>query len=277
LSKLSKLRGNAAPVAVFSNNADASMTALFDRMQTGKPSVKKTFEKKVFQPQRLWLKKGETSQVVILDEKLSFGRREHSVKQADGHFAPEPCIADHEPCPLCEMTDTPMIYDVILLSCLDLREYTNKEGKVVKYTKKVIPIKKNDLPAYIGLAQVHGSLRGLLLNVTRGEGEKSSAIGAPTYVASLDENDLLDEFGHEARVSDKGVIIVPENDSINPWNYDKFYKNPSRSDLMTKYRIAPRPGSKEEAKEDDTTPPWNVEEVDVLDLGEELPELPEVD
>lgn len=275
MSKLSKLRGgNAAPVAVFSSNATASATAVFDRMQSGKSYSNSKFpEKKKFVPTRYWLKRAESGDIVVLDDQFTFGLREHSVKSfvnGKAVYNPERCISEWDACPLCSQPDA-AAYDVAFLSILDLRPWTTKDGKEVKYTKKILAVKKNDLAAFQGLIDVHGSLRGLVLKMNRPDVDKSSSIGSPTFVMKLEQEDLLEEFGHEARLSDKGTVIVPENDSIVPWNYDKYWPVPTRNELAQKYDIAPAPGSREEA---DQELPWD-EEVKVLDLTQ-MADFPEI-
>jgi uncharacterized protein YxjI len=270
MSKLSSLRKNSGPVAVFSSDATKEAGAVFARMASNKPDYKNSkFEKKVFQPIRFKLKANETARLVILDERFTFGMREHNIKGPDGFWKTERCISDHEECPLCSISEQAP-HDVALLSVLDLREYKNKNGETVTYSKKVLPVKKNDLASFQGLLEIHGSLRGLVLSMHRGEGQMEAAIGKPTFVMKLTDDDLLEEFGHEARLNDKkDVVIVPANDSIQPWNYDKFYTIPTKSELRTKYNIVARPGSDEDNNSDDV--PWE-DEVKVLNL-EELPEI----
>lgn len=286
MSKLSKLRGgNSAPVAIFSSNVESNVASVFERMQSNKPSAAKAFpQKKAYVPSRF--KVGQitqaeqtqgitmkTKRLVVLDEKFSFGMREHSLQGADGKWVTERCVSEWESCPLCSKENV-SVYDVVFLTVLDLTPWTktNTDGTKTEYqyTKRVLAVKKNDLPAFSGLLNVHGSLRGLVLDMTRGAGPKESASGKPTYVTTLSDDDLIEEFGSEEVLSEKGTVIRPVNDAVFPFNYEKYFPVTSRSQLNNKYDIAPRPGSAEE------TAPWDDPAEDTV-FTLDLSELPEVD
>jgi hypothetical protein len=271
MSKLASLRGNkAAPTQAFSTEVDKSINDVFARMQglktANQPS--KYPEKKKYVPSRFRCEKNETKRIVVLDEKFTFGMREHSFQNwnENGRWTTERCISEWDICPLCSK-DNVNTYDIILVTVLDLTPWTTKEGTTVEYTKRVLGLKKNDLAAFQGLMGVHGSLRGLVLDMTRGNGEKESASGKPTYVSTLSEEDMLSEFGHEARLSDKGTVIVPANDSVNVWNYDKYFGVPSKSELIRKYGLPAIPGSVEESVTNEE------QAINLMELNEELPEV----
>lgn len=277
MSKLSKLRGgNAAPVAILSNNVESSVANVFERMQSQRTQTPKQFPaKKVYVPSRFRCQPGETKRLVVLDEKFSFGMREHSLQQADGKWTTERCISEWDSCPLCSR-DNVSVYDVAMLTVLDLTPWTktNADGTTTKYeyTKRVLAVKKGDLPSFSGLLNVHGSFRGLVLDMARGTGQKETASGKPTYVMTLSDDDLISEFGSEEVVSEKGNVIRPVNDSIFPFNYEKFFTVPTRGDLSRKYDIPARPGSVEE----EATAPWEADDDEAIVLLD-LDELPDVD
>lgn len=241
--------------------------SVFGRMQgiRSADGTSKFPAKKPYVPIRFRLKKDETKQIVVLDENFTFGMREHSLQGLDGKWTTERCIAEWDACPLCQRANT-NVYDILLLTCQDMTPWTNKDGVTVNYSKRELAVKKNDLPAFTALMNAKGSLRGIVLDMTRGNGEKESASGKPTFIDKLSEEDILAEFGHEARVSDKGTIIVAENDAAFPFNYEKYHTVPTRNELSRKYDIGPRPGSVEETID-------QTEVVQLLELNEELPEV----
>lgn len=279
MSKLSKLRGgNATPVALFSNDVEQSVQSVFDRMLSNKPATAKTFPaKKTFTPSRFRLAKGTEKQLVILDEKFSFGMREHSLQGPDGKWTTERCISEWDSCPLCANSSS--VYDVAFLTVLDLTPWTktNDDGTKTEfpYTKRVLAVKRGDMAAFSGLLNVHGSFRGLALNMTRGTGDKESASGKPTFVAQLTEDELVTEFGSEEVLSANGKVIRPANDGIYPFAYERFFSAPSRMDMQRKYGLSPRPGADDEGQ--DAGPPFDVDTITTLDLNEQVVETAPLD
>lgn len=276
MSKLANLRGNSTntEAAIFSNNVDASTSAIFARFQGKKtPQQNRTSTKRKYTPSRFRVAKGETKSMLILDEQFTFAMREHNHKDAQGRWQTIRCIADFDSCPVCALPDH-RPHDVVLLTVLDLTPWSKvdeKTGKEVTYefTKRVLALKSGDYKTMKAVASTSGNLRGLLLDMTRGYGEKESANGVPTFVNKLTEEQLIEMFGSPEKKYDSGFVL-PANNAIIPFDYASIFVAPSRAELADELGLAPRPGSKEELKEDET-PPW--EEVEVLDLGEELPDV----
>lgn len=273
MSKLSKLRGSAAPVAVFADNAEKSVQSVFERMLSNKPAQNKTTpQKKTFTPSRFRVAKGTTKRLVVLDDKFSFAMREHSLQGPDGKWTTERCISEWDSCPLC-IKDGVSVSDVAFLTVLDLTPWTktNADGTKTEYeyTKRVLAIKKASLPAFSGLLSLHGSFRGIVLDMTRGNGDKEAASGAPTYIAKLEEEDLINEFGSEELLSEAGKVIRPANDAIYPYPYERYYSVPSRMELQRKYGLGALPGSDDE----DNGPPFDVDDnITTIGLNEEVAE-----
>jgi hypothetical protein len=193
--------------------------------------------------------------------------KEHSFQGPSGFYVTDRCISEWDTCPLCTKENV-NTYDIVLLSVQDLTPWTTKAGELVENTKRELAVKKNDLVAFQGLIDIHGSLRGLVLDMTRGTGDKESANGKPTFVQKLTDDEMLEMFGHPAKMSEKGTVIVPENDAVNPWNYEKYHSVPSRADLAREYNVGPRPGSI-----DEDAVQQNDEPVMLLDLSEALPDV----
>lgn len=286
VKKLDKLRKDApAPAAIFSNNVNSNVSEVFARVQSGKPATNQN--KKKWKPSRFWCAKGETKRLVILDDKISYAQAEHSVKlyspeNPKGEWQTERCIAAVDACPICSLPKHNP-HDVVLLTVLDLTpwSYTDKEGNKVEkeFTKRELAIKTASFPLFQTLASSQGGeLRGLVLDMTRGNGDKEAAIGVPTFVMKMTEEDLVETFGHDEIKNDEGRVVKQANQDIMPFDYDKVHEFPSRAELARKYGIAPRPGSVEELAEDatetttDDDPPFETS-VDLMKLDEELPEV----
>ena len=102
---------------------------------------------------RFWIPKGESAQVTFTDgdllpdgtlDILTF--REHTVK-VNGEWENFVCIAESEPCPICEEGDFPSLVGV--LTCLDHRTYKGKKG-VYKDTQKLYAIQERETASNLG-------------------------------------------------------------------------------------------------------------------------------
>lgn len=286
MSPLSKLRGGAkAPVAIFSNTISPEIAAIFTRVQEGKPAGNNT--RKRWKPSRFRCAAGETKTLVILDEKITYAQAEHSVKHYSSEYKEgfmwqtERCIAATDACPICSMPKHNPT-DKILVTVLDLTPYSykDKDGNTVQkeYTKRELAIGTKQLPMFQSFASLNnGSLRGLVLNMTRGHEKLEVGTGVPSFNQVLTEEDLIESFGHEERKNDEGKVVVQENAAIYPFEYAKIHLPPTRSELATKYGVAPLPGSLEERVAESQADvvdeaPWE-NTVNMLDLTE----LPDID
>jgi hypothetical protein len=275
LSKLNALRaGKPAAPAIFSNSVSSSVADVFKRVQEGKPS--RTFEKKKWKPSRFRVAKGETKRLVVLDSEISYAQAEHTVKDREGKWQTERCISSVDACPICSLPKHNPA-DVVLLTVLDLTpwNYEDKDGNTIEkeYTKRELAIKTGSFPIFQALAAAQGGLRGLVLDMTRGHGDKEAAIGVPAYVQTLTEEELIEAFGGPEKLSEEGRVIVEENADTKPFNYEKVHEIPSRSELASKYGIAPRPGSQEELAQEEAREQTQEETVALIDLSEELPNI----
>jgi hypothetical protein len=272
LSKLANLRKANTGGAVFSNNADAPVASIFARMQ-GKQTPTQSNNsggRKKYTPSRFRLKKGESKTLVILDEQFTYGHREHSRKKPDGYWETVRCISDYDSCPVCALPDN-RPSDVIFLTCLDLTPW-EKDGKTYEYTKRLLALKKGDYERLQGIASTQPNLRGVMLEMTRGHGDKESGNGSPVFVQRLTEEDLAEAFGSPEKVYPSGFVL-PANNAIVPFDYKDLHPVPSRADLASHLGMSPRAGSREDVE----TPPWEENNVNTVDLSEDLPDYPDVD
>jgi len=124
---------------------------------------------------RFWIPKGESAQVTFTDgdllpdgtlDILTF--REHTVK-VNGEWENFVCIAEQEPCPICEGGDFPSLVGV--LTIIDHRTYKGKKA-VYKDNQRLYVAKK-------------GTIKLLQQNATK----RNGLAGATFEISRLGEND----------------------------------------------------------------------------------------
>lgn len=161
-----------------------SPTEAFDTGAVGfKKAAKKRakqeeeFERRKNTPFNFRLKPGEEAEVVVVDDAEPFFVSLHKVKNSRGYWEDEVCIADTgERCPLCESTGKQGSYTMIL-TILDRRPYTNKQGVRIKASRKLFMVKGRNLPKFERQWKKNkGNLRGLRIACHR-SGDKEAAIG----------------------------------------------------------------------------------------------------
>lgn len=219
-----------------------------------------------YAPPRFWVAANEEADIIILDASMSevpFAH-EHQVKDENGKFSiHELCPQEFDSCPLCERAknEDPSVTKasyVMFLTILDCRPYTftDKEGNKVErtYTKKIMAVKQQQHVVFDRISkQVGGNFRGLHLIMARDGGKQSASIGVPSIAdiskPHLTEQEILDEFGHEAVMSTKeqGKVVKPANADCYPFDYEKMFSKPSGDDLRSRYGGKAVAGSRSEA------------------------------
>jgi len=128
---------------------------------------------------RYWLKKGESGAVTFVDgdllddgtlDLLTF--REHTV-EVNGEWQNFVCIAESEPCPICEMGNFPALVGV--LTVIDHRSYKGKKG-VYRDTPKLYVAKKGTIKLLQQMATKRGGLAGARVEISR-LGEQDPNVG----------------------------------------------------------------------------------------------------
>lgn len=210
-------------------------------------------------PFRFWQKRGEECEVIILDENIeppaddptngAFWRQEHNLKGPDGKWGNhEPCIQETGPCPFCEEGSNPAL--VIFLSVLVLRPYKSKKTKEVKeYSKMLLAIKRGQLDDFTKIEKIakkkHGTLRGASIFLYRKDEDNSFSTGLPVANDDgqllndwLSEDDLIEEFGHEAvEGRESGTILKKENEDIEPFDYRKLFPEPDADEIREAHGV----------------------------------------
>lgn len=119
---------------------------------------------------RFWMNKNESARVTFVDGNLlSDGTldlltfREHTVK-VNGDWENYVCIAEQEPCPICESGDFPSLVGV--LTIIDHREFKGKKS-VYKDTPKLYVAKKGTIKLLQQAATKRGGLAGATFEISR--------------------------------------------------------------------------------------------------------------
>ena len=160
-------------------------------------------------PWRFFLKNGETAKIVFLDD-ACIGCNEHVVRNAPGS-PPDffTCIGglekDDPTCPLC-MASAP--YFIGSWTIMDNRSWTDKEGKIHKFQKRVLCAKTQAAQKYKEFSLKHGGLRGCLFEVARGVSQQAWTVGdVIQFKRKLSEAELKKLFGSDTKPVDYGAFF----------------------------------------------------------------------
>ncbi|AHC30481.1 hypothetical protein CC53_gp064 [Rhizobium phage vB_RleS_L338C] len=185
---------------------------------------------------------GETADVVILDAKPGPRFWEHTARNPrTGYWTEfEQCPHEWDNCPLCPPDGEKSPYYVMMLTVIDMREFTDREGKVWAATRKLLPVKIEQQGFFDGLYKQHGSLRGIRLIMTRDGGKMSSPIGNNIQFDCIHTEEEMTEYCTSSGLweeykQDNGRVIWGEGEFIQAYNYGKIFERPSGAKLRLKY------------------------------------------
>ena len=129
-------------------------------------------------PKRLYLKPGESREVCIVDAAPDFFMFEHQIyngkKPNLPYYSYSGCVKEYETCPACAKHGDSNFN--LYLTVIDFAEYTNKQGEVVEFSKKLMVVKSGSQRKFIRRHEKNGSLRGQVVTLTR-DGDKDPVIG----------------------------------------------------------------------------------------------------
>lgn len=141
------------------------------------------------------------------------------------------------------------------LSIIDLNEWTDKEGNLRTHSKRLLALKGDAKDAMLRILDQAGTLRGLVLDMTR-NGDKSPGTGVPNLVLEngavlrLTEEEIVAEFGHEEKKTQKGDVYAKANADCYPYEYTSIFQEPDIKAQCARFNVAytPIPGSSEFAE-----------------------------
>lgn len=223
-----------------------SKTQGFDRGSAGfaKASDKRQRQEEEYQrrkntPFDFRLKPGDEAEVVVLDDEPPFFINLHKVKDRQGRWRDEVCIADTGvACPLCSKLGKEGSYTMVL-TVLDRRPYKIQNGpnagKTVKVSKKLFMVKGRNLPKFERqYNRLKGKWRGLRI-LCRRDGDKEAAIGEDLEFLGKVKETALAKYGENA----------------TPAPYEEIFEIPSAKELAARYQVDNTVAGSEEFDDDE--------------------------
>lgn len=136
--------------------------------------------------------------------------KEHTV-QHGGKWQNFVCIAEQEPCPLCESGDNASLVGV--MTVLDRTPYTIKNGdnagKVIETSKKLFVAKRSTIQTLQKYAAKNDGLAGLEMEVSRTDGKKASVGDVFLPGKKISMKALKEQYGDLAEPADLDTEITP--------------------------------------------------------------------
>ena len=178
-------------------------------------------------PFRFFCPVGETREIVVVDEQPNFVRHEHNLKDSRGKWSIFcSCVAENANCPVCESNPDKPAYFAMYLTVIDLTPYVNKDDIEVPWSKKLLVVKSSQQKKIMRLYERHGTLRGMVLSMTR-DGDKDAAIGNDIEFVEFFDEDALAEYYNEYEGKDKKLIQIVGGEAFN---YDELF--PAQTEEM---------------------------------------------
>lgn len=202
-------------------------------------------------PFRFFCPVGETREIIIVDEKPDFFRYEHNLKdRRSGKWNVfTACINESENCPVCKNAEREA-YFAMYLTVIDLTPYTNKDNEEVPWSKKLLVVKPAQQKKLTRMYERLGSLRGVLLSMTR-DSDKDANIGNDIeHVETLSEDDLLAYESEYTDKKDKVHVVLGHE----VFDYDALFPLPTAQQLRAVVGGQPEPGSREDNDREDSRP-----------------------
>lgn len=218
-----------------------------------------------FVPFRFYVTEGSEARLIVLD-KEPFFMYEHNWKGPKGYWDQHcRCIKEIGNCPACQHHNKEGYY-VMMLTVLDTRPYKNRDGKTVKYSRKLLPIKQGMIPKYERLYKQKGTFRGMVITVCR-DGDKEPRTGG-----SVDLNKWVSEENlkkYRMKNQDGKTILLSE-----PVDYAKVFAMPTEAELREVCNMGGSQAGDEEFDDGDVDGvDWDDEDDDDPsdDLDDEIP------
>jgi hypothetical protein len=153
---------------------------------------------------RFWLKKDESADIIFLDDE-PFCVHEYTVK-INNQFKQYTCSGDDSPMSVAGVRKTYVEY----YNVLDLRKYTNREGKEVSYTRKALPVKGDAIDILNRRREeCKGSLKFVKFKVSR-FGDKSVNCG--------------NDWQIQGKVPESKI---PQDDKVRRYRFEEVLAPPS--------------------------------------------------
>ncbi len=153
---------------------------------------------------RVWMKPGTDARYTFLDGMLDADGvldaplfYEHQLNLG-GHWRNWfVCVGEQEICPICEGGSKPSL--VAAFTVIDHTPFTKKDGTVVKFSKKLMVVKKDTLKVFQKMAEKRGGLKGCTFDVTRTSENDASVGNMFDFTDKITKKaDLIAKYGFPA-------------------------------------------------------------------------------
>lgn len=198
------------------NSAKAAPKASFDRGKKGFQKAKEIrerqqeeYEKRINTPFDFRLKPGDEAEIVLLDDGEPFFVSLHKVQTGPKRFEDVVCLSEFgQRCPLCEKEGKEGSYTLVL-TALDRRPFTTRQGKRIKASRKLLKVKGRNLGKFErAYKKYRENFRGVNLACHR-DGEKEAAIGEDLDFGGRLKEAALKKYGENAQVAPYSEIFEP--------------------------------------------------------------------
>jgi hypothetical protein len=229
-------------------------------------------------PFRFWMENGEEPvEVIVLDKTVDdfFYMYEHEKfagKQGRHHVV---CLQDDGRCPLCIAAENAdkndrdawkFAYYAMYFTVIDTRGYTNKDGKEVPFSRRLMCVKQSQLERFYKVMAAsekkNGTLRGTVLLLGR-DGEMSPRTGEPelfeetgTLFDFVSEKQLLRDYTTPAIKKD-GKVVKEKDADLKPFDYKAEFRKFTPAQLAKAWDL-PLPAGSDAALEEE----WDEDEED---------------
>lgn len=223
-------QGRNAPAPVKSGYRGADGMRKMDEEQARQEADREARKAKGNTPFRFWTPVGSTRQLIIIDEAPDFFRYEHALKdRKSGRFDNFlPCINEDANCPVCGVTDKPS-YFAMYLTVIDLEGYEDKDGNWVEWSKKLLVVKPMQQKKIARLYEREGTLRGMILDMTRDSDKDASIGGDIEFVGWAEEDELHDYYTTYVDKDNKTHEII--GDEV--FDYEALFPDMTEKQLAT--------------------------------------------
>jgi len=189
--------------------------------------------------------------IVVLDDAPTFAMFEHSFpdpktgRWGKGAFT-VPCLSGDSHCPACD-ADSKDPYFALFLSIIDMTPYTNKNGQLVPFTKKLLVVKNKNQGWWFRQYERRGTLRGMQVLMVRDSAQGANH-GNPEFIELHDEQAIIDSFSHpEVKSQDGQRVIKQANEDCFAYDYGRIFKKPTYEELAERFGTGPVAGSRSDA------------------------------
>lgn len=197
-------------------------------------------------PFRFFCPVGEAREIVIVDDEPNFFRYEHNMKdQRSGKWSIFcACINESAHCPVCKVSER-QAYFAMYLTVIDLTPYESEKHGLIEWSKKLLVVKSAQQKKITRLWERHGSLRGMVLQMTR-DGEKDASIGNDIEFVEFLPEEELEAYVTTYETERDGKREVKEIVGSEVFDYDALFPAPTEQQLRAIVGGRPEAGSRED-------------------------------